>query len=47
LGQEYRSWRSSLWSFLLSSVTSSLLGPNILLNTLFLTFWHWNLSFKF
>jgi hypothetical protein len=34
LGEEYRSWSSSLWSFLHSPVTSSLLGPNILLNTL-------------
>jgi hypothetical protein len=33
LGEEYRSWRS-LWSYLHSPVTSSLLGPNIL-NTLF------------
>jgi hypothetical protein len=35
LGDEYRSCTSSLWSFLHSSVTSSLLGPNIFLNTLF------------
>jgi hypothetical protein len=28
LGEEYRSWSSSLWSFLLSPVTSSLLGSN-------------------
>jgi hypothetical protein len=28
LGEEYRSWSSSLWSFLHSPVTSSLLGPN-------------------
>jgi hypothetical protein len=35
LGEEYRSWSSSLWSFLHSPVTSSLLGPNILLNTRF------------
>jgi hypothetical protein len=34
LGEEYRSLRSSLCSFLHSLVTSSLLGPNILLNTL-------------
>ena len=34
LGEEYRSWSSSLWSFLHSPVTSSLVGPNILLNTL-------------
>jgi hypothetical protein len=26
LGEEYRSWTSSLWSFLHSPVTSSLLG---------------------
>jgi hypothetical protein len=36
LGEEYRSWSYSLWSFLYSSVTSGLLGPNILLNALFL-----------
>ena len=35
LGEEYRSLSSSICSFLHSSVTSSLLGPNILLNTLF------------
>jgi hypothetical protein len=35
LGEEYRSWSSSLWSFLHSPVTSSLLGTNILLSTLF------------
>ena len=35
LGEEYRSLSSSLCSFLHSFVTSSLLGPNILLNTLF------------
>jgi len=35
LGEEYRSLISSLCSFLHSPVTSSLLGPNILLNTLF------------
>ena len=34
IGWEDRSWNSSLWSFLHSLVTSSLLGPNILLNTL-------------
>jgi len=34
-GEEYRSLSSSLCSFLLSPVTSSLLGPNVLLNTLF------------
>jgi hypothetical protein len=33
--EEYRSWSSSLWSFLQSAVTSSLLGPNMLLSTLF------------
>jgi hypothetical protein len=31
LGQQYRSLSPSLWSFIYSSVTSSLLGPNILL----------------
>ena len=35
LGKEYRSFSSLLCSFLHSPVTSSLLGPNILLNTLF------------
>jgi len=34
LGEKYRSFSSSLCSFLRSPVTSSLLGPNILLNTL-------------
>ena len=33
--EAYRSWSSSLWSLLHSPVTSSLLGPNILLKTLF------------
>ena len=35
LGEQYRSLSTSLCSFLLFPVTSSLLGPNILLNTLF------------
>ena len=35
LGEEYKSLSSSLCTFLHSPVTSSLLGPNILLNTLF------------
>jgi hypothetical protein len=35
LGEQYRSLSSSLCSFLHSPVTSSLLGPNILLSTLF------------
>ena len=35
LGEQYRSLSSSLCSFLYSPVTSSLLGPNILLSTLF------------
>ena len=35
LGEEYKSFSSSLCSLLHSPVTSSLLGPNILLNTLF------------
>ena len=35
LGEHYRSLSSSLCSFLQSPVTSSLLGPNILLNTPF------------
>jgi hypothetical protein len=34
-GDEYRSLRSSLCSLLHSPVPSSLLGPNILLSTLF------------
>ena len=34
-GEEYRSLSSSICSFLHSPVTTSLLGPNILLNTLF------------
>jgi hypothetical protein len=33
VGEEYRSWSSSLCSFLHYPVTSSLLGPNILLNS--------------
>jgi hypothetical protein len=36
LGEEYRSWSSSLRSFLHSPVTSSLVAPNILPNTPFL-----------
>ena len=35
LGEEYISLNSSLYSFLHSPVTSSLLGPNIILKTLF------------
>jgi len=35
LGEEYRLFSSSLCNFLHSLVTSSLLGPNTLLNTLF------------
>ena len=35
LGEQYRSLSSSLCSFLQFPVTSSLLGPNVLLNTLF------------
>jgi hypothetical protein len=35
LGKEYRYLSSSLCSFLHYLVTSSLLGPSILLNTLF------------
>jgi hypothetical protein len=34
-GGEYRLWSSSLCSFLQSPFTSYLLGPNILLSTLF------------
>ena len=36
MGEEYKSFSFSLCSLLQSPVTSSLLGPNILLNTLFL-----------
>jgi hypothetical protein len=35
LGEEYISWSFSLWGLLHSPATSSLLEPNILLNTLF------------
>ena len=35
LGEEYRSFSSSLCNLLHSPVTSSLLAPNILLNTIF------------
>jgi len=35
LGEEYKTFISSLCNLLHSPVTSSLLGPNILLNTLF------------
>ena len=35
LGEKYKSFSSSLCNFLHSPVTSSLLGPNILLNTMF------------
>ena len=35
LGEEYKSFSSSLCNLLNSPVTSSLLGPNILLNTMF------------
>ena len=35
LGDEYRSWSSSLCSFLHFPIPSSLLGPNILVNVLF------------
>jgi len=35
LGEEYKSFISSLCNLLHSPVTSSLLGPNILLNTMF------------
>ena len=35
LGEEYKSFSSSLCNLLHSLVTSSLLGPNILLNTMF------------
>ena len=35
LGEEYKSFSFSLCNLLLSSVTSSFLGPNFLLNTMF------------
>jgi hypothetical protein len=35
VGEEYVSWSSSLWSFLHSPLTSTHLGPNLLLNNLF------------
>jgi hypothetical protein len=35
LEEEYKLWSSSLYNFLYPPVTSSLFGPNILLNTLF------------
>jgi hypothetical protein len=35
LGEEWKSWSSSLCSFLHSPATSSLFGPNILFSTLF------------
>ena len=35
LGEEYRTFSSSLCSLLHSPITSSLLGPNILVNTIF------------
>jgi hypothetical protein len=35
LGEQYKLWSSSLYSFLQYPVTSSHFGPNILLNTLF------------
>jgi hypothetical protein len=35
LGEQYRSLSCLLYSFLHSPVTSSLVGPNILLSTLF------------
>ena len=43
LGEEYKLFSSSLCSLLHSPVTSSLLGPNILLNTMF----SYTLSFLF
>jgi hypothetical protein len=35
LGDDYKLWSSSLCSFIQSPDTSSLFGPNFLLNTLF------------
>ena len=39
LGEEYKSFSSSLCSLIHSPVTSSLLDPNILLNTMFSNMW--------
>ena len=39
-GEWYGSWSFSVLSFLHSPVTSSLLGPNILLNTVFFLMWY-------
>ena len=52
LGDEYKSFRSSLFNLLHSPVTSSLLGSNILLNTMFsntrwiFSYAHYNNIFK-
>jgi hypothetical protein len=35
VGEQYRLWSSSLWNFLHTPATSSLLGPNILLKILY------------
>jgi hypothetical protein len=35
VGEAYRSWSCSLWSLLHSPVTLSLLGPKIVVDTLF------------
>jgi hypothetical protein len=43
-GDQYKIWSSPLYSFLCWTFTLSLLGPNILLNTLFsntLSLCHW------
>jgi hypothetical protein len=42
LGEEYRLWSSWLCSFLQPPVSSTLFGPNILLNTL-LELWYYGL----
>ena len=53
LGEQYKSFSSSLCNLLQSLVTSSLLGPNILLNTMFsntlslLIITHWNCLWNF
>ena len=39
LGEQYKSFSSSLCYLLHSPVTSSLLGPNILLKTMFILYW--------
>jgi len=47
LGEEYRSFSSSLCNLLHSPVTSSLLGQNILLNTMFSNITDWTTKERF